>query len=144
MVTARTENSRGEWEFAVFGLAMCGLVVAATLIGWGLYAQFHHVTSRIDLTVRCLTRERGLVIETGGRDPIAASARGGWLVSTVEGNGVHISIAGSEDEARRIAAAYRSVASALEGRLEQRGSHVYLWDRPSSPTQRQVLYDCEY
>ncbi len=93
------ETREGEWAFAVFGMVCCALLAVGTLVGWGLYERLHHETSRIDLTVRCLTRERGLSIESGEPDPIAAGASGGWLVTTVETNGVHISIVGSEDEA---------------------------------------------
>jgi hypothetical protein len=138
------ETREGEWAFAVFGLICCAVLALVTLAGWGLDERFHHETSRIDLTRRCLTRERGLAIESGIRDPLAASASRGWLATTVEGNRVHISIAGSDKEAARIASGYQAVAEALVGRLELRGSHVYLWDRPASPTQRQALYDCEY
>ena len=138
-----TGNREGEWAFAVFGVICCAVLAAGTLAGWGLYERLHHETPRIELTQRCLTRERRLTIASGERDPIAASASGGWLVTTVETNNVHISIAGSEREAVRIADAYQAVAD-LGGRLELRGSHVYLWGRPPSPTQRQALYDCEY
>ncbi len=143
MVT-RVENREGEWGFAVFGMVCCALLAVGTLIGWGLYEKLHHETPRIDLTVRCLTNERGLTIESGERDPLAASASGGWLITTVEGNRVHIAIAGSEKEAARIAAGYRAVADVSGGKLEQRGRHVYLWAEAPSPTQRQPLYDCEY
>jgi len=139
----RAENRGGEWAFAIFGMVCCAVLLVGTLIGWGLYSQLHHSTPRIDLTVRCLTNERGLKIYSGS-DAIAATASGGWLVTTVEGNPVHISITGSEKEAARIVASYRAVANLVPGQLEQRGKHVYLWNRPASPTQRQALYDCEY
>jgi hypothetical protein len=143
-VVTAADTRKGEWAFAVFGMIGCAVLLAATLAGWGLYEQLHHETARIDLTIRCLTRELGLPIEPGVRDPLAASASGGWLVTTVEGNRVHVSIVGSETEAARIADGYRAVADDLAGRLEQRGKHVYLWERPASPTQRQAIYDCEY
>jgi hypothetical protein len=143
-VVTRADSREGELRFAVFGMICCALLVAGTLAGWGLYSWLHHGTPRIELTIRCLTRERGLTIVSGEHDSLAESASGGWIATTVEGSRVHISLTGSEKEAARIAAGYRTVSDIVPGQLEQRGNHVYLWDGPASPTQRQTLYDCEY
>jgi hypothetical protein len=137
-------DHESEWGFAVFGMSCCALLVAAIIAGWQVYERVHHEPSRLNLTIRCLTRERGLTIDRGESDALAAGASAGWLATVVEGNGVHIAIAGSAREAARIAASYAVVADLRAGQLEQRGSHVYLWAEPSSPTQRQTVYDCEY
>ena len=62
----------------------------------------------------------------------------------MEGNGVHVSIAGSDDEAAELVRRYRAVAGRLEGRLEQRGRYVYLWEGVATSWSRQTMFDCEY
>ena len=68
----------------------------------------------------------------------------GWVATRVEGNGVHVAIARSTDEAERLVELYQSVAGELTGKLERRGKVVYIWEGVSSPTQRQTMYDCHY
>ncbi len=77
-------------------------------------------------------------------DPIADSAGAGSLRATIETNGVTLALAKTEAEAEKIERYYQAVGTNLEGRLERRGRSVFLWDRVSSPTQRQGMYDCQY
>jgi hypothetical protein len=134
------------WEWRYLRGALVGLAALLLLeiAGWRVYLAVHRGTPPLEETVRCLTREKLLELARASGDPIAASARGGWVATRVEGNGVHLSIARSESEARRILEQYRSVSGSLAGKLERRGKVVYLWEGVSTPTQRQTLYDCHY
>ena len=132
-----------EWRYLRGALVALATIVALQVAGWLVYRVVHEETPPLDETIRCLTREKLLELTTSA-DPIAASARGGWVATRVEGNGVHIAIARSTSEAERILGYYRSVAGELTGRLERRGKVVYLWEGVSSPTQRQTMYDCHY
>ena len=124
-------------------LAVAALSLSA-LIGWGVYSVVHDDPGAFARVKTCLVNEKGLTLETP-RDPIARTAELGAVRTVVETNGVTISVASDPESAARIVAAYRRVASDLEeGRLEQRGRLVFLWDRPASPTQRQALFDCQY
>ena len=73
---------------------------------------------------------------------LADSAGDGSLKTTIEGNDVTVALASSEEQAADIERYYHAVADDLEGRLERRGKTLYLWRFKSSPTQRQVMYDC--
>ena len=87
----------------------CGVVavlVVAQLAGWLVYRSVHEEPSALELTERCLRREKLLPVESISYDPIAARARGGALGTEVEGNGVRVAIAESDDEARELADAY--------------------------------------
>lgn len=135
---------RAEWPFLRAGVAAAAGLLAAWLVGWGAYELVHEDPTRLELTTRCLTKEKFLPVTGVGNDPVATSASGGSLVTRVEGNGVTLSIAGSDEEAEEIVRSYQAVAGSLTGRLERRGSYVYLWERAASPTQRQAMFDCEY
>ena len=132
-----------EWRYLRGALVALATILALQVAGWLVYRVVHEETPPIRETIRCLTREKLLELTTEA-DPVAASARGGWVATRVEGNGVHIAIARSTSEAERILGFYHSVAGALTGRLERRGKVVYLWEGVSSPTQRQTMYDCHY
>jgi hypothetical protein len=122
----------------------CRRLLILEVSGWLVYRAVHEETPPLELTVRCLTREKLLDVRPATDDPIAESASRGAIATRVEGLGVHVAIARSESEAERLAGYYESVASELEGRLEQRGKVVYLWEGVASPTQRQTMYDCFY
>lgn len=134
-----------DWEWPYLRGALVALValIALQVAGWLVYRAVHEETPPLQETIRCLTREKLLELKSES-DPIAATAGRGWVATRVEGNGVHVAIAGSTSEAERIVDLYRSVAGELEGRLERRGSVVYLWEGASTPTQRQTMYDCHY
>jgi len=132
-----------EWRYLRGALVALAALVAVQIAGWLVYRVVHEETPPLQETIRCLTREKLLVLDPA-TDPIAASARNGWVATRVEGNGVHVAIARSTSEAERLVDLYRSVAGELAGRLERRGKVVYLWEGVSSPTQRQTMYDCHY
>ena len=133
-----------DWVFLRAGLLTVAALCVSALVGWGVYSVVHDEPGPVARITTCLVAERGLTVETP-RDPIAQSAELGALRTVVETNGVTISVARDRESAERIVAAYRRVADDLEeGRLERRGRLVFLWDRPASPTQRQVLFNCEY
>ena len=135
--------STWEWRYLRGAFAALAAVIALQIVGWLVYRVVHEETPPLQETVRCLTREKLLEL-TAATDPIAASARGGWVATRVEGNGVHAAIAGSTDEAERLVELYQSVAGDLTGKLERRGKVVYIWEGVSTPTQRQTMYDCHY
>ncbi len=132
-----------EWRYLRGALVAVGAIVVLQIAGWLVYRVVHEETPPLSETIRCLTREKLLELTTE-TDPIAASAGDGWLATRVEGNGVHVAIARSTSEAEKLMGLYQSVAGELTGRLERRGTVVYLWEGPSSPTQRQTMYDCHY
>jgi hypothetical protein len=131
-----------DWAYLRLGLVAVAALVVAALVGWGVQTATYEDPA-YEETRRCLVSEKQIAVEATD-DPIARSAELGALRTTVETNGVTISIASSEAAAERIAAAYTSVAGELGTRLELRGRTVYLWDGPPSPSQRQTLYDCTY
>ena len=133
-----------EWPSLRLGLAGAVALVLLVLAGWAREEAFIDEPTRLEQTERCLKREKLLQVGPVEHDPIAARASGGALATRVEGNGVRILIAGSRQEAARLATAYQLVGGELRGRLDQRFANVHLWEMPSSPTQRQTLYDCVY
>jgi hypothetical protein len=144
MAVTLADERRAEWPFLRAGLVAAAALAAVWLLGWGIYELVHEDPTRLELTTRCLTQEQFLPVTGVGNDPIAASASGGSLATRVEGNGVHLSIAGSDEEAEKIVRSYHAVAGPLTGRLERRGRYVYVWEGVASPTQRQAMFDCEY
>jgi hypothetical protein len=139
-----TVASTWEWRYLRGALLALAAVLALQVGGWLAYRAVHERTPPLELTVRCLTREKLLELGPATGDPIAASAGEGWVATRIEGNGVHIAIAGSGSEAERIVELYQMVGGTLAGKLERRGRVVYLWEGVSSPTQRQTVYDCHY
>jgi len=127
---------------ARLGLVGALVVVLAQLVVASAWSLTHDDPTLLDLTRRCLEREKGLVVEATTGDRVAGSAGGGTLRTVVEGGLVTIALATSEAEAERLRAAY--AAGDPGPRLDVRGRYVALWLRPPSPTQRQVTYDCAY
>ena len=136
-----------EWPYL---RAACGLVVVlvvAELAGWIVYRSVHHEPTALELTEKCLRREKLLPVESIEGDAIASRARGGALGTRVEGNGVHVAIATSDEEAAELANAYLQTSGRkIAIRLDVRGRVIYVWEavRLPSPTQRQTMYDCWY
>jgi hypothetical protein len=132
-----------ERRAAGIGLVGAAVLVVAQLFVGAAWSLTHDDLDELALTKRCLEREKGLLVEPTTEDPVAASARGGTLRTTVEGGLVTLSVATSEAEVERLRAGY-----AAEGdpgpRLDVHGRYVALWLREPSPTQRQVTYDCAY
>lgn len=132
-----------ERRAARLGLVGALVVVLAQLGVASAWSLGHDDPTILDLTRRCLEREKGLAVEATTGDPVAASARGGTLRTVVEGGLVTIGIAASEAEVERLRAAYESRGEDAP-RLDVHGRYVALWLREPSPTQRQVTYDCAY
>ena len=136
-----------EWPYLRTGFVVVLALVVAQVAGWIVYRSVHDDPTALELTEKCLRREKLLPIESVAGDDIAARARGGALATRVEGNGVHVSIAKSESEATELANDYLATGGRrIDLRLEVRGKVVYVWEhaRVPSPTQRQTMYDCQY
>jgi hypothetical protein len=133
-----------EWRYLRAACATVAVLVVAQLAGWLVYRSVHDEPTALDLTQKCLRREKLLPIESIAGDEIAGTARGGAIATRVEGNGVHVAIAKSEAEARELADAYLQTGRNIENRLDVRGRVVYVWEAVHSPTQRQTMYDCWY
>ena len=133
-----------EWRYLRRALVAIAAVLALEVAGWLVHRAVHEETPPLELTARCLTREKMLEVQPTTNDPIAATASSGSVATRVEGNGVHVAITGSKSEAERLFGYYTSVGGELTGKLEQRGKVVYLWEGVATPTQRQTMYDCFY
>ncbi len=132
-----------ERRAARIGLVAALVVVLAQLVVASAWSLGHDDPTILELTRRCLEREKALEVGPTTDDPVAASASGGTLRTVVEGGLVTLSIARSEAEVERLRAGY--VAYGDPGtRLDVHGRYVALWLREPSPTQRQVTYDCAY
>ena len=136
-----------EWRYLRVAFAFVAVVVVAEVTGWLVYRSVHRGPTPLELTEKCLRREKLLVIEPVAGDEIARKATGGAIGTRVEGNGVHVAIAKSDEEARELADAYlRTSGRRIDLRLDVRGRVIYVWELPRtpSPTQRQTMYDCWY
>lgn len=136
-----------EWRYLRAACVLVIVLVVAQVGGWLVYRSVHHEPTALELTEKCLRREKLLAVESVVKDPIASTARGGALATRVEENGVVVAIAKSDDEAEELADTYRrTVGRKIELRLDVRGRVVYVWELPRlpSPTQRQTMYDCWY
>ena len=127
---------------ARLGLAAAVVVVGAQAVVGAAWSLSHDDPTELELTTRCLEREKGLAIEQPTDDTVARSAHGGTLRTVVEGNLVTLSLATSQDEVERLRAAYAKGDPGV--RLDVRGRYVALWLRDPSPSQRQATYDCAY
>jgi hypothetical protein len=135
-----------EWRYVRAGCAVVAVLVAVELAGWLVYRSVHREPTALELTEKCLRREKLLATESIERDPIPGTARGGALATRVEGNGVQVVIAKSDEEAAELETAYLQTGRRIELRLDRRGRVLYVWELPRlpSPTQRQTMYDCWY
>jgi hypothetical protein len=127
---------------ARLGLAVAVVIVGAQAAVGAAWSLSHDDPTELELTRRCLEREKGLTIEDPTDDPVAQSARGGALRTVVEGNLVTLSVATSQAEVERLRAAYAKGDPGV--RLDVRGRYVALWLRDPSRSQRQGTYDCAY
>jgi hypothetical protein len=140
-------SASDEWRYLRAACLVAAAIVLAQVGGWLVYRSVHHGPTPLELTEKCLRREKLLTIESTSGDPIAESARGGALATRVEGNGVHVAIATSDTEAAELANEYlRTAGRQIDLRLDVRGRVVYVWEAPQRPTasQRQTMYDCWY
>jgi hypothetical protein len=132
-----------ERRAARLGLLGALVLVLAQVGVASAWSLTHDDPTTLDLTRRCLEREKGLAVEPTTGDPVAASARDGTLRTVVEGGLVTLSIAASEAEVQRLRAAYEANGD-VAPRLDVHGRYLALWLRAPSPTQRQATYDCAY
>ena len=128
---------------ARLGLIAALVLVAAQLGIGAAWSLTHDDPTEIELTRRCLEREKGQSVEPTVDDPIATSATGGTLRAVVEGGLATISVASSMREVGRLRAAYTAAYEPAD-RLDVHGRYVVLWLRDPSPAQRQITYDCVY
>jgi hypothetical protein len=143
----RVQQPSDEWRYLRAACVVVAVIVVAELGGWLAYRSVHHGPTALALTEKCLRREKLLTIESLGGDTIAATATGGAIATRVEGNGVHVAIAGSDSEAADLANEYLHTAGRqIAMRLDVHGHVVYVWEAPRPPTasQRQTMYDCWY
>jgi hypothetical protein len=134
-----------EWRYLRLASVIVAVLVLAELAGWLVYRSVHHEPTALELTEKCLRREKLLPIEPVAPDDIAATARGGATATRVEGNGVHVVIATSDEEATKLATVYLQTAGRnIANRLDRRGKVVYVWEAVPSDSQRQTMYDCLY
>jgi len=82
-----------ERRAARLGLVGALVVVLAQLVVASAWSLTHDDPTLLDLTRRCLEREKGLVVEATAGDRVAASAGGGTLRTVVEGGLVTIALA---------------------------------------------------
>ena len=141
-MTETAAERRGEWASLRLGLVAAAVVTALVAGAGTAEAVFDDDPTRLDRVTECFRREKLLQVAPADNDPIAGKADGGALATRVEGNGLHVAIAGSESEAAAIVARYHMVGGRLPGRLEQRAKYVYLWEGVATPTQRQIAFDC--
>jgi len=135
-----------EWRALRIGFAVVAALLVAEVAGWLVYRSVHDAPTPLELTERCLRREKLLRTGPVGEHPIARGAGGGALATRVEDNGVVVSIAESEREADELAELYLRTGRKIELRLDRRGRVLYEWEllRRPSPTERQTMYDCWY
>lgn len=136
-----------EWRYLRLACAAVAVLVAAQVVGWLVYRSVHEEPRALELTERCLRREKLLPVGPVPSDSLAARARGGSLATRVEGNGVQVAIARSEEEAEELAGLLLETEGRnIEARLDVRGRVLYVWEHSDepSPTQRQTMYDCWY
>jgi hypothetical protein len=119
-----------------------GLVLAQVAIG-GQHRLFGNDPTTRETMIACLTEREGLTVSEAVRDPIAATASGGYVSTVVEGNPVTLSIAGSLAEARRLVRLYSTIRADLQApQLQSREHFVSLWSGQPTSIQLQAVYDC--
>ena len=136
-----------EWRYLRAACVVVVVLVAAELTGWVVYRSVHDDPTPLELTEKCLRREKLLPIEPIIGDPVALTASGGALATRVLGNGVHVVIAKSDEEAARLVATYLNTTGRnIKIRLDERGRVIYVWEAVRAPhsIERQTMYDCWY
>ena len=141
------KRASDDWRYLRVAFAVVAVLLLAQLAGWIVHRSVRDDPTALELTERCLRREKLLAIESIAGDPVATTARGGALATRVAGNGVHLAIARSDEEAARLADTYlRTEGRRIDLRLDVRGRVVYVWEAVRAPhsTERQTMYDCWY
>ena len=133
-------SARSERRWVIVGLVAVGLVIVGQLAGGAIREAVSPQPSYLEKVQTCLT-ERSTAYQAVTSDPIASSAHRGALRTSVGGNGVTVSLGGSEADAKRIYGDYASVA-APGPRLEQRRKVVFLWDQAPTADQDAFMVLC--
>lgn len=139
-----TADTAAEWRALRGAVVLVVVLVAASVAGWLVHAAVTEPPTRLERTVRCLEKEKGLVVGGVGNDLIAASATEGSLGTVVDGNGLHLAIAATEDEAQALRRAYLRIDPALYLRNGVDRTVVTFWDYPPSDVQRRIVAECWY
>jgi hypothetical protein len=134
------EARRTEWRWVIGGLVAAGFLLIGQFAGGVIREAVSPQPSYLDKLKTCLT-ERSTAYAPATSDPIASSAHRGALRTSVSGNGVTVSLGGSEDDAERIYDDYESVA-APGPRLERQRKVVLLWDQAPTADQHAFMVLC--
>lgn len=131
-----------ERRWTIIGVAIVGAILLVQVLGGLVREATTDEPSRLDMVQTCL-RERATPYERVAADPVALSAERGAVRTSVQGNGVTVSLGGSEKDAERVYDAYTAVGTAdVESRLELRRKVVFLWDEPPTAAQRAFMILC--
>ena len=128
-------------------LALSAAAVAVLAVvsvgGWAVREATDEDPTRLELAVPCLEREYELDVVVPSGDPLADSAPGGALRTTIDGNVVVASFWDGVDEAADTLESYaRLTPEDLEGRAVERGAVAALWAAPPTDEQGAALYGC--
>lgn len=143
-MSAAVDTAAAEWRALRGALVVVLALVAASVVGWLVHAAVTEPPTRLERTVRCLEKEKGLVVGGVGNDVIAASATQGSLGTVVDGNGAHLAIAATEQEAQALRRAYLRIDPSLYLRNTVDRTVVTFWDYPPSTQQLRIVADCWY
>lgn len=135
----------GPSEQRVLAVAALALAVLGVLWGggWAVREATDEDPTRLALAIRCFEQEHGLEVVVPAGDPLADSAPGGALKTTIGGNVVVVSVWDSNDDAAETIETYaRLTPQNLEGRAVTRGRLANLWAEPATGKQSTVLYGC--
>ena len=91
-----------EWPFLRVALLAVAVLAAADVVAWKVHDWRHPPPTRLASAVRCFEGEKGLLVTVPAGDPLSATAADGSLRTTVEGNGVIVALAGSDEQARKL------------------------------------------
>ena len=83
-----SKPDRLEWLSLRIALGVVALIVAAVVVGWKAYDFVHPRPTRLELTLRRLVVEKGVVAVAPAGGPLSATASAGSLRATIEGSGV--------------------------------------------------------
>ena len=137
------KRASDDWRYLRVAFAVVAVLLLAELAGWIVYRSVHDDPTALELTERCLRREKLLATESIAGDPIATTARGGALVTRVADDGVQVVIASSDEEAaRRSRPPIGRTGRRIDLRLDVRGRVVYVWEAVRAPVARRSARRC--
>ena len=137
-------SSASERRVVTAAAALLAAIGVVWVGGWAVREALDEDPSQLARTMECLRREHGLEVVTPAGDPLADSAPGGALRTTIAGNDVVVSAWDNVEDAAETVATYdRLTSQDLEGRAGTRGQLVNLWASPADGEQTTILYGCE-